>query len=531
MTDLSGKKKGSLTSQSAWILVAKVAGFALNTALPLLVVRHLSQEGVGVYRQAFLLASNAVLVLPLGFAMSAYYFLNREPEKQGAAVFNILLFNFAAGGLAFLLLLFFPGVLGLAFQDPELVRLAPLIGALIWLWLFSGFLETAALSLQEARLGAAFIVLSQFGKTSLMLAAVVNFGTVDSIIYAGLILFSLQSAVMLAYIQRRFPGFWRHLDLKFFKRQLAYSLPYGLSVLVYVGQTDMHNYFISHSFSAAEFAIYSVGCFQLPLIAMLYESVGAVLIPKMSELQSSHDNREMLRLSAVATQKLAFFYFPIFAFLMIVAFEFVTTLFTTQYAASTQIFRVNLLVLPLFSLAADPVLRAFPKAGSLILRVRIVICVLLGLTFWLGLGSFGLVETIGIVAAALIVEKIFCAVVAARMVGASISDLDLLGGTAKLAASALIAGIALSVFYFFCRGLLMDVSREFAGSVLGRAGSGNGVDFVAGAVFLGCCLLVFVPVYLLVAALFGAIDPRESAKALRPVKRFFPRRFAGSKAA
>ena len=310
--DESKKENSSLTKQSAWILFAKVIGFGLNTLLPLLVVRYLTQEIVGVYRQAFMVASNAVLVLPLGFSMSAYYFLNREPEKHRAAVLNILLFNLAMGFLAFLTLVMFPQILGATFQSAELSRLAPVIGLLIWVWIFSSFIETAALALQEARFAAGVIILSQLFKTALMITAVVVFQTVDALLYATIALFTFQSFFLILYLHRRFPRFWTSIDLAFFRRQMAYALPFGFSVLLYVGQTDIHNYFVSHSFSAAEFAIYSVGCFQLPLITLLYESIGAVMIPKMSILQAGKKKREMLELTVNATKKLAFVYFPLF---------------------------------------------------------------------------------------------------------------------------------------------------------------------------------------------------------------------------
>src|ERR1700759_3705768 len=89
----------SLRTQSAWLLTAKVVGFAFSFVLPLVIVRYLDQEHVGNYRQAFLVITNAVIILPLGFSMSAYYFLARERERRGAAILNILLFNFVLGGL------------------------------------------------------------------------------------------------------------------------------------------------------------------------------------------------------------------------------------------------------------------------------------------------------------------------------------------------------------------------------------------------------------------------------------------------
>lgn len=518
------RKTSSLTHQSAWILFAKVTGFALNTMLPLLVVRYLTQENVGVYRQAFLVASNAVLVLPLGFSMSAYYFLNREPDKHPATVFNILIFNFLMGAVAFGVLLTFPQILGSTFQSPELTRLAPWIGALVWLWIFSGFLETAALALQEARLAALFIVFSQLLKTGMMIAAVLLYNSVDALIYATIALFAVQSVVLLVYLHSRFPRFWVEFDLAFFRRQMAYSLPFGLSVLLYVGQTDIHNYFVSHSFSPADFAIYSVGCFQLPLIAMLYESVGAVMIPRMSQMQDEGRKREMLEMTVNATQRLAFVYFPLFAFLMIVASEFITTLFTKEYAASAAIFRVNLFALPLFSLVVDPITRAFPGAGRFLLKVRIGICALLFAVFWYGIGRFGLIEMISIVVFAILFEKLMSAWISARMLEVKAADIALLRTIGKIALSALVAAIALVGIYGFGADRLKVICFSVTNRLLSSLDLARAADFIGGCLFLGICFAVYASVYLLAANLMGAIEPADKEKLLSALRRISFRR-------
>ncbi len=91
----------SLKSQSAWLLTAKVIGFALSFVLPLMIVRYLTQDSVGHYREAFQVITNAIVLLPLGFSMSAYYYLARETDRRGKAILNILLFNFVVGGIAF----------------------------------------------------------------------------------------------------------------------------------------------------------------------------------------------------------------------------------------------------------------------------------------------------------------------------------------------------------------------------------------------------------------------------------------------
>lgn len=527
----STPKSQSLTSQSAWILTAKTAGFALNTLLPLLVVRYLTREDVGVYRQAFLIASNAAIVLPLGFSMSAYYFLNRERENHSAIILNILIFNLFMGAGAFGLLLFFPEILGATFQSPELTRLAPLIGLTIWLWIFSSFFETAALALQETRLAAAVIVVSQFVKTLVMILAVLIFQSVDALLYVSAGLFGLQTIVLLFYLNRRFPGLWTNLDLRSFKRQLAYALPFGFSVLLYVGQTDVHNYFVSHSFSAADFAIYSVGCFQLPLISMLYESVGAVMIPRMSQLQDQRKTDEMLELVATATDRLSFFYFPIFGYLMIVASEFITTLFTKEYAESASIFRVNLLILPLFSLVVDPVVRAFPSAARFLLRVRIFVFVVLVLIFWAGLGRLSLLEMIWIVAVAMIVEKVAAGWIAMTVLDSKPGDMTRFITTGKLAIAAAAAAAVLFAIHAAAGTWLLNTGQFVAGNVLSILGLLQGTELIGGCIFLGFCLFIYSVVYLLSANWLGAIGQADKNTISRLLRRVLPRHQADHGAA
>ena len=68
---------GTLARRAAWLASAKALAFALGFALPLILVRTLSQTEFGIYKQVFLLLNTGMTILPLGFAMSAFYFLPR----------------------------------------------------------------------------------------------------------------------------------------------------------------------------------------------------------------------------------------------------------------------------------------------------------------------------------------------------------------------------------------------------------------------------------------------------------------------
>src|SRR4051812_15987398 len=82
----------SLTRQALWMLFARVSGVAISLALPLVLVRIFEPSGIGLYRQIFLLVTTAVNVLPLGFQMSAFYYLPRDKERAPFFILNIVLF-------------------------------------------------------------------------------------------------------------------------------------------------------------------------------------------------------------------------------------------------------------------------------------------------------------------------------------------------------------------------------------------------------------------------------------------------------
>ncbi len=106
--------------------------------LPLIIVRYLTRTRSACIAESFQVITNAVILLSMGFAMNSYYYLAREKRRRSAAVFeNILVFNFVMGGLACLTLFLFPQIIGNIFRSEELTQLAPKIGVVIWIWIFS----------------------------------------------------------------------------------------------------------------------------------------------------------------------------------------------------------------------------------------------------------------------------------------------------------------------------------------------------------------------------------------------------------
>lgn len=494
--------------------------------LPLLIVRYLTQDEVGHYREAFQVIMNAVVILPLGFSMSAYYFLARETgARRGAAIFNILLFNFVVGGIACVALILFPSLLGNLFRSDELTQLAPKIGIVIWIWIFSTFLETVAIANQEARIATAFIIMAQFSKTLLMGSAVFVFATVESFIYAAMIQGIIQTFILLNYVRSRFPGFWRGFDPRFFREQFVYAVPFGLTGILWIAQNDIHNYFVGYKFSSADFAIYAYGCFEVPLLWMLTESVSAVLIPRMNALQLVGDRDEMIRLTARAMQKLAFVYFPVYVFLIITAHTFIITLFTQKYEASVSIFMINLTLLPFSILITDPIVRSYKELGRLFLLTRILVLLSLVGVLYYGLAFFDLTGMITAAVGAILIEKCIAETMVIRKLGLGWQHLPLLKNVAKAAVISILAGAVTYIVYLNLHDYLLNVGEHFAEQALSTKKLST-LNFFGGSLVLLVSVCVFAPLYLLAANFWGVIEEDEKQGVKNFLKRFVSKRSA-----
>ncbi len=512
-----------MREQSAWLLAAKLIGFAFSFVLPLLIVRYLTQDAVGHYREAFQVITNAVIILPLGFSMSAYYFLARETTRRGAAIFNILIFNFVVGGLACLTLFIFPQIIGNIFHSEEMLLLAPKIGIVIWIWIFATFLETVAIANQEAKAATLFIVLASFSKTLLMGAAVFAFATVESFIYAAMVQGIIQTLILLSYLRSRFPGFWCGFDASFFREQMMYAIPFGLTGVLWIAQSDIHNYFVGYKFSPSDYAIYAYGCFEVPLIAMLSDSVTSVLIPRMNALQLAGDRDEMIRLMSRATQKLAFFYFPIYVFLIITANTFIITLFTKNYERSTSIFVINLTLLPFSVLILDPIVRSYKELGRLFLLTRLLALTCLVGVLYFGLDYFSLTGMITAAVSAILIEKLIAESMVIYKLGLSLKHLSLLKTTAKTALISIFAGVITYIVYVNAHDYLRQAGEHFARQILSTTKLSI-LNFIGGGFVLLVSGLVFAPVYLLAANFWGVIEEDEKQIVWNFARRILPKR-------
>jgi O-antigen/teichoic acid export membrane protein len=446
----------------------------------------MSQAEYGLYKQAFQIIQSALNLLNLQVAVSVFYFYERAPDKRLQVSLNVMLFYGLVGAMVFLIFLVWPGWVTLIFHGDDMVPHVPLLGFAIFCNLVSTNLDAAPIAAGDFRIASALIVLSQVAKAVLMIIAGLVFGSLDAILIAAVIQSLMQIAFMMIYIRRRFGRFIAAIDWRLFKSQIGNALPFGVGGIGSLALNEMHIYFVSYHFDPATFAIYAVGCFQLPLLGMLAISLTNALNPELARHKERNDYGAIIDLWMDVIRKLTYFFAPAFALMLVLRREFITMLFTENYAASAPIFAVNLFSMLLGIAIHLHILRLFDQLKFFRFKLYLALTPVTFGALYIGFRLGGL---IGVSVAAVSIQTLDAGVTMAmikRELGMSRRDLRRLAPLMRIAAAAAAAAMGAAAIRF----------------TLGQAKPL--VSFLI-------CAAVFGLVYLIAVVAVGALSKEEKA--------------------
>jgi O-antigen/teichoic acid export membrane protein len=474
----------SITVQTAWLLAARVAAFFMTLILPVTLVRIFDKEQIGIYRQIFLVVGTAISVLPMGFTTSAFYYLPRETKRRGLIVMNIVAYLTGIGMLCGGALALFPQILNRIVNSHALAPYAHWIGLTIFLWLFSGMLETIATANEDVRSSTVFIVFAQLSKTALILAAALIFRSIVALLYAAVLQGVVESLMLLWYLRKAFPRFWARFDFSVFREQTSYVAPLGLAGLAYTAQCDLHSYVVAEHFSTENYAVYSIGNSQLPLVSTVKDAVVSVLLARVSSLQQKGETEQIRTLMLRAVRKLSAMYIPVAICLFVLGREFIITVYTAKFIDSLPFLLLNALLLPLAGMTTDPVLRAYAAYRYVTLKVRLSMLVVLVVLALSSIHYFGMIGVMASYVLSVTTERLLLFRLTMKILHGTWADWKTVRDVWKYLASALASGLAVLALK-----IALPNSKPQLILVLGGA--------------------LFFSIYISAIALSGAIDEDE----------------------
>lgn len=306
----------------------------------------LAADAYGTFRQIWLLNRNSLNIFAVGIGLSIYYFIPRVPvhERRPLAIQSALILAVLGLVLSGALVLGAEPIARLM-NNPALAPLLRIFGLYPLLVLPTTLAESLLLSLERTGLLSLYYVVDRVGLVIVAAAAALWSGEL-TVVFTALLVYGALELVGCTLLLRSVlrhesaePPVWR------VREQLAFALPSGLANLADVVNAEIDKLITTMWFTAAQFAVYANGAFEVPFFGVIVGSVSAVMLPRYARAYQAGDGRTVVALWHESVGQIAMLLIPATVFLFIGATALIPLLFSAKYADSALIFRIYLLAL------------------------------------------------------------------------------------------------------------------------------------------------------------------------------------------
>ncbi len=342
-----------------------MVAFATTFFIPVVLVRVFDQTEFGTYKQMFLVYATLLGILQLGMAESLYYFIPLTGDKAGRYTANTLIVLAVAGSVGLALITWNAPLVAGWIGNNALAAYLPGVGLYVLLSVIAIVLEIVMTSRQRFFTTAATYAISEMVRAAAFIFPALLTGRLEWLLIGVIAYAAVRLVVTVIYVFREFGGYVVP-DAGALREQLVYALPFAASTLLADWGSQFHQYAVSHYFDAATFAIYAVGCLNVPLVELVHSPVGNVMMVRMAEYVKDGRNDAVLSIWNDTTRKLALVFFPMLGMSIVCAREVIVLLFTSNYLASVPIFIIwsFTMLLPVFQ--TDAVLRVYAETRFLL---------------------------------------------------------------------------------------------------------------------------------------------------------------------
>jgi len=385
------------------LMSGRTLAFAATFFIPVVLARIFDPAEFGTYKQLFLVHSTIYYIVQLGMASSLYYFLPGAPHQAGRYVANSMWFLGVTGLAGFGLVVMASPKIAQWMSNNALTAYLPWIGLYLFLMMLSTALEIVLISRGRYLWASVSYAVSDLARAAAFILPVLVFRQLRWLLWGAVAVALVRVVVTLFYFRREFRNTFTP-DRVLLKSQLAYALPFAAAVLVETLQGSFPQYAVSYLFDPATFAIFAVGCLQIPLVDFAASPTSDVMMVKMQEKLAEGRKLAVLKIWHDTTWKLALLFFPLFAFCVVAAREIIVFLFTAKYAASVPIFMAWSTVILLTTFQVDGVMRVFAQTWFLLALNIMRLVIIAGLIKW-SLSEFHLVGPVLVIVLATLVSK------------------------------------------------------------------------------------------------------------------------------
>lgn len=327
-----------------------------NLFLPIILVRLLSTEDMGIYKIFFLhFSAIPFLVLAGGPVHSVFYWVGKNQEEKEKSLNATLVLSLLLSALVLIIGFPFRVYISEHFDVPlKYVSILLLTG---FLSAPAGHFAEATIALGKSALGSIIDTIFELFKAGGIIFVAWKYRNLEALFYYfGFIL--LLKFVLTNLLNRKINHITFKTDVAHIKKVLSYCFPISLSGCLgfFVDKIDL--LILSSFLDNSSFAFYSMGCLVVPPLYLLEMSVQKVLIPSLSKAYVARDWNGAAESYRKAIRDVAFLIIPSIFGLMVFASPIVRMLYTDQYLDSVPYLQLFALTYLLLMLPHDSVARA-----------------------------------------------------------------------------------------------------------------------------------------------------------------------------
>ena len=357
------------------LIYGRAFSFLISLAIPITLTRLLLKEDYGTYQQLVMIYSVIQAILLLGIPQSLLYYYPRNESEA-----HPLLVKQTWSIVGFSSLFVILASLGIS-EGMEILESEHHLQPFIFLiGIYTGIM-LLVMPLQN------LLVLE--GKESLAMQCMIGFTVIDIIVLPsaawlnpstlgmvyGIIATAItKAAIVLVYIYLNYLN-KAYVGNTFYKEQLAYGIPVGLTAMIYVINVNIDKYLVAMFFSTSVFGVYYLGSLWAPIFGWFTQSASQVITPRLSKAHKDNNLVEMRNLYNKSIEKLSFLFFPLTIFLILMAEPLIITMFTGKYEDAIPIFTIYMTLLPTYSFRIGWILMASGQTKFL-LRLAIIVSVI-----------------------------------------------------------------------------------------------------------------------------------------------------------
>jgi O-antigen/teichoic acid export membrane protein len=310
---------------------------------PILLVRLLSVEEFGRYREFLLYAGLLTTICAFGINNSLLYFIPSRPNSVRQMVRQALTMTFGTSVLVV-------GITLLAdFLSNGAILGAVALPVAIYVLLFVNldFWEFYWLSLKRPAPVWAYTTGRLIARIVVVVTAATISRDVMPIIWSLIVLEAVRIAgswIAWRRAGRSIDGTGPKTEESCWREQFNYCLPVGLALILVTLNKSLGNLFVTKTLGVVALAHYAIGTHIQPVIGVLRNSISDAVLPELAALKSSKGDGALAlwrRSTVVSMILLTAAGVVLFEF----AHTFVVTLFSPSYEPAVLIFQIYLLVL------------------------------------------------------------------------------------------------------------------------------------------------------------------------------------------